>query len=486
LKNNLKLAAFLLSAAFCAAEPTAATTDAARIARVEIGLLPPAHIAGTKFEPWTIASRMAHYRVPGVSIAVIADDAIAWARGYGLARAGDAAPVTPETLFQAASISKPVTAVAALTLVESGRLALDTDVNATLKSWKIPSAKIADGAPVTLRELLSHTAGLTIHGFAGYAADELRPTLAQILDGTPPANSSAVRIAFKPGTTWRYSGGGYCVVQQLLIDATGEDFPTFLRERVLTPAGMNASTFEQPLPPTIASRAAAGHRANGTRIDGDVHIYPELAAAGLWTTPADLARFALALQRALDGQSGFFSHTTAETMLAIPLAGSAYGLGIGVKNAGKNLQLSHDGANEGFRCALVVYPRLHVGAVVMTNSDSGGAVINETLRAIAREYGWPDYQVVDKTAVPLVPEAFDDFAGHYSREDVELRFYRRETHFYVRTPDRQRLEIFPQSDHEFFSLYSPETFAFQRDSAGRVTHVIRHTAGGVQLFQRLY
>lgn len=487
----MRLEIFLLAAAFAstlrADEPANAADSVARIARVENGLLPPARIAGALSEPWTLPARMVHYHVPGVSLAIIDRGEIAWARGYSIARAGDPAPVTPDTLFQAGSLSKPVTAAVALALVKSGRLALDTDVNATLKSWKIPAAAIAENEPVTLRRLLSHTAGLTIHGFDGYAADAPRPTLLQILDGAPPANSSPVRIQVKPGTAWRYSGGGYCVVQQLLIDATGEDFPTLLRERVLLPAGMTASTFEQPLSAALAPRAAVGHDADGQRLAGDAHIYPELAAAGLWTTPTDLAHFALALQHSLAGDAGakIFSRATAETMLTVPLAGSDYALGLGVKGTGENILVTHDGANAGFRALLVAYPRAGRGAVIMTNSDNGSALIAEILRAIAREYGWPDYQVVERTAVPLTAEAFDAFFGRYERDDITLRFFRKENHFYLRASDQPRVEIFPSSDHEFFLLDQPDTFAFERDATGQVTHVIRRTPGGPQVFPRV-
>ena len=478
------LALACLSAATAESAPTPAEALAAQIARVENGLLPPARLAGAKSEPWILAARMVFYKVPGVSIAVINDGTVEWARGYGVARAGDEAPVTPDTLFQAASISKPVAAATALTLVDSGQLVLDTDVNEKLKSWKIPASRAAEGQPVTLRELLSHTAGVTIHGFAGYAAGEPRPTLVQVLDGLPPANSSPIRVFQKPGTKWQYAGGGYCVVQQLLIDVAGRDFPTLARDRVLRPAGMTASTCEQPLPAALAPLAAAGHDADGQRLAGDAHVYPELAAAGLWTTPGDLARFALALQHILEGQPGFLARATAEAMITPPLPGSDYGLGLGVKGEGDQLQLSHNGANAGFRCAFVAYPHTGRGAVVMTNSDNGIGLANEILRALAREYVWPDYQVVEKAAVPLAPEAFDDFVGRYERESTTLAFFRVGDRFYLRSTGHPRAEIFPQSDHEFFTLDQPDVFAFERGGSGNITHVVFRTAPP-QIFQRV-
>ncbi len=472
----LTLTALAAHAADSAAEPALTT----RIARVESGLLPPARLTGVSAEPWTIARRLVVHRVPGVSVTVIADGKIAWSRAYGLARAGDSTPVTPDTLFQAASISKPVAAVSLLSLVDTGQLTLDTDVNATLKSWKIPPA----AAPVTLRQLLSHTAGLTVHGFAGYAPDAPRPSLLQILDGTPPANSAPIRVDLPPGSKWRYSGGGYTVAQQLALDVSGESFSSLVRARVLAPAGMTASTFEQPLPSALAPLAAAGHRADGTLVPGGAHVYAELAAAGLWTTPSELARFALTLRAALDGQPSFLTPTTANAMITPPLADSQYGLGLGVQGAGDALQLAHSGSNAGFRASFVFYPRTGRGAIVMTNSDTGGALIPEILRAIAQEYDWPDYRVVEKTALPLTVSAVQAFSGRYERENVPVLVFRLNDHFYIRIGERPRFEIFPQSDHEFFTLDSPDIWSFERTPVGAVTHIILRSAPP-QLYRRL-
>ncbi|HVU22874.1 MAG TPA: serine hydrolase [Opitutus sp.] len=472
-----------------AIDTTAAPAPAVdpHIAAVESGLLPPARIAGRPAETWTLADRMAHHHVPGVSVAVIDRGVIAWSRGYGVARSGDPAPATPDTRFQAASLSKMVTAAAALSLVDSGRLALDADVDPLLKTWKIPDAPVANHEPVTLRRLLSHTAGFNVHGFAGYAAGTPVPTLPQVLDGLPPANSEPIRLVAEPGSVWRYSGGGYCVVQQLLADVSGEPFAALLREHVLTPARMDASTFAQPLPADLAAHAAAGHDVDGRPIPGDAHVYPELAAAGLWTTPSDLARFILALQhsRTASASPTLLSPASAAAMITPPLAGSDYGLGIGVVGAGENLQLTHSGANAGFRTLLVYYPQLGRGAVIMTNSDNGAPLATELLRAIAQAYDWPGYRTEEKTAFPLAPLAFDAFAGRYEREDTVLVFYSRGDRFYLRATNRPRVEVFPSSDHEFFLLDSPDTFVFERDASGETTHLIRHTPTGLQLFPRV-
>jgi CubicO group peptidase (beta-lactamase class C family) len=299
------------------------------------------------------------YKVPGASVAVVSNGKVEWARGYGVAAEGGPA-VTVDTLFQAASISKPVAAMAAMRLVEKGKLALDEDVNLKLRSWKVPGSET-----VTLRRLLSHTAGLTVHGFRGYAPGEPVPTLRQILDGASPANSGAIRVDIPPGSKHRYSGGGYTVLQQLIEDVTGKPFPEAARELVLAPLGMKNSTYEQPLPARLRGRAA---------LAGRCHTHPEMAAAGLWTTPSDLARVILEMQR----PGRVLKPATVKLMLT-PVMGD-YGLGFGLRNG----SFGHGGANVGFRCMLTGR-RDGRGAVIMTNGDSGGAVAREFLKSIALE-----------------------------------------------------------------------------------------------------
>jgi CubicO group peptidase (beta-lactamase class C family) len=223
--------------------PSAANQNAdkvfERIARIEKGLLPAVVIQGQS-SALTIADRMAHYKVPGVSVVVINDGKIEWAKGYGVTEAGGSTPVTTETMFQAASISKPVAATGALALVEKGLLSLDEEANAKLKSWKVPENDFTKEQKVTLRRLASHSAGLTVHGFRGYAAIEAVPTTVQVLDGQKPANSAPVRVDVLPGSLWRYSGGGITVMQLMMADVTGKPFPALMRELVLDKIGMNS------------------------------------------------------------------------------------------------------------------------------------------------------------------------------------------------------------------------------------------------------
>ena len=280
------------------------SADAERISRIESGMTGPIAIKGRPAPAYSLAERMEHYKVPGVSVAFFGNDRIVWTRGYGYADVERKTSVSAETLFQAASISKPVAALAALHLVEEGKLSLDEDVNAKLKSWKVPDNEFTKEQKVTLRRIVSHSAGLTVHGFPGYASGEPVPTAVQVLDGVkPPANTAPVRVEVEPGQKWNYSGGGFTIMQLMMTDVTGEPFPPLMSELVLKPSGMTHSTYEQPLPQDRAALATMPYRSSGELVKGGPHTYPEMAAAGLWTTPSDLGRMAMEVEREYHGAS---------------------------------------------------------------------------------------------------------------------------------------------------------------------------------------
>ena len=338
-----------------------------------------------------ILERMRHHKVPGLGIALIDDGKLQWARGYGVLHAGQEQAVNDQTRFQAASISKPVAALAALRFVQQGKLKLDADVNGSLTSWKVPDTPLTRRKPPLLRQVLSHTAGFTVHGFGGYPRGEPVPTLKQILDGEPPANSEAIRIELAPGTKWQYSGGGYCVLQQLLEDVSGKSFPELMREQALQPVGMSWSSFDQsPGEEEVAHRSTA-HTAEGEPIAGNWHVYPEMAAAGLWTTPRDLALFVIALSQAHQGKGeAILQPTLIKAMLAPQPQSDGFGLGLAIAGKGKTLSFSHGGSNAGFRCHLIGFPAAGKGAVVMTNSDSGDRLIHEVATGLRMAYDWPE------------------------------------------------------------------------------------------------
>lgn len=361
------------------------TSAPARIARVERGLLPPVVTDATV--PMRLADRMRRYQVPAVSVAVVEDGALVWAQAWGLAQRGHAERVHPQTLFQAASISKPVTALGAFRLIDQGRLTLDGDVNAALTSWQVPPGAQSPEHPVTLRGLLSHTAGLTVAGFPGYVPGTPVPTLLQILDGLPPANTPAVRVDKAPGGDFRYAGGGFVLLQTLMQDVSGEAFAPWMQREVLARAGMGHSQFGA-LPDAPLSVAAAGHRA-GKVIPGRRATHPELAAAGLWTTPTDLAQLSIALQQALAGVSGGVV-SPQHIMAALNAPTGTMGLGFNVEGAAGQLRYGHDGSNEGFQSRWLFDGRRAV--IVMANANGAMPLMNEIIRAVAAEHGWTGLQ----------------------------------------------------------------------------------------------
>ncbi len=326
------------------------------------------------------------YKVPGLSLAVIDNFQIVCVKTYGVIEAGSAAPVTPATLFQAGSISKPVAATGALYLVEQGKLSLDEDVNQKLKTWKVPENEFTSKEKVTLRRLMSHTAGLTVHGFPGYDVKDPVPTLVRIFNGEKPANTAPIRVDVVPGTLERYSGGGVTIEQQLMMDVTGKSFPDLMREIVLDKTGMTASSYEQPLPPARAALTASGTYADGKVVRGKWHIYPEMAAAGLWTTPTDLGKFAIEIALSKHGKANHvLSEQTTRQMLTPVKEEAGLGFFMEKDNPG---QFGHNGADEGFQALLTMNAESGKGLALMANSDNGIAVGDFVLKSVAREYAW--------------------------------------------------------------------------------------------------
>lgn len=417
---------------------------------------------------------MAAYHVPGVSIAVIHDGAIEWAQGFGVLKAGGG-PVTTDTLFQAGSISKPVAAMAALRLVEQGRLSLDGDVNQALTSWKIPPSAAAPGAVVTLRQLLSHTAGLTVHGFAGYAAGAPIPTLVQVLNGDRPANSSPIRLETVPGANWKYSGGGYTVMQQLLLDVSHRLFPELLHDAVLAPLGMARSTYEQPLPVALRAGAATPHTAEDAPVAGGFHTYPEMAAAGLWTTPTDLARFAIAIQRALRGDANQVLSTEMTRQMLVAGSGK-YGLGFPIGGAADNPFFSHGGINAGFEAALIAYAHSGEGAVVMTNAQGGQLLANEILRSIASVYGWPDVHPIVRTSVQVAPAILATYTGTYRfTPTFSIDVTMEDGQLMAQASHQRKMPLFAESENTFFAKIVDARLEFFATNADR--HLVLHQDG---------
>jgi CubicO group peptidase (beta-lactamase class C family) len=340
-------------------------------------------------DPLTLQQVMDRFRVPGVSVAVIKDFEIHWAKGYGIADVEAQTQVGTDTLFQAASISKPVAAMAAMRAVQDGRFGLDDDINNVLKSWKLPASEFTSAHPVTPRSLMSHTSGLGDgFGFPGYHPSAPRPTLVEILNGSKPSNVGPVLMERPPLTAVKYSGGGVTLMQLAMTDALGRPYVDMMQEVVLGPIGMTNSTYDQPLPAARDRRAARAHNGGGRAMDAKWHVYPELAAAGLWTTPTDLAKFAIDIQKTALGRSSRVLTRASVLEMLSPVGVGDYGVGLSLSKLGQGWYFGHGGSNWGFQCDLLAHRVKGYGVAVMTNADSGRPVINEIRDRVAAAYGW--------------------------------------------------------------------------------------------------
>ena len=334
------------------------------------------------------------FNVPGVSIAVIKDFKIDWAKGYGIADAEAGTPVTADTMFQAASISKTVAAMTSMRAVQDGRFTLDQDVNTILKSWKLPGGEFTKDRPVTPRGLMSHTSGTGDgFGYPGYAPNAPLPTLAQMADGLPPSNRPRVRLERPPMTGFKYSGGAVSIQELALTDAMGKSLTELARDWVLTPIGMTNSTYEQPLPASREKQAARAHDRMGARMGDPWHVYPERAAAGLWTTPTDLAKFLIEVQKTLAGESTKVLSRPMMLEMVTPVGVGPFAVGFTVQKLGEGWYFSHGGSNWGFQCDMIAHRLQGYGVVIMTNGDNGGALVRELRSRIQQAYQW---DVLDK------------------------------------------------------------------------------------------
>lgn len=380
------LLASLVAVCVAAKRPSNPTSTSARLQRVEETAFELPGKPGESPIRLSLAELMKTFNVPGLSIAVIENFKIVDVKAYGVIEPGSSTPVATKTLFQAGSISKPVAATGALYLVQQGKLSLDEDVNQKLKTWKVPYNEFTKTEKVTLRRIMSHTAGLTVHGFPGYDVDAPRPSLVQVLNGEKPANTEPILVDSVPGTKERYSGGGVTIEQLLMMDVSGKEFPALMRESVLDKIGMSDSSYEQPLTAAGAALTAGGAYADGKPVHGKWHVYPEMAAAGLWTTPTDLAKFVIEIALSKQGSANrILSQKTTQEMLTPVMDDVGLGFFFEKDNPG---QFGHNGADEGFQALLTMNSETGNGAAMMADSDNGISVMNQVLRRVAKEYGW--------------------------------------------------------------------------------------------------
>ncbi|MFK7818088.1 MAG: serine hydrolase, partial [Planctomycetaceae bacterium] len=408
--------------------------------------------SGTRFRGdsgWNIEDRMDHYGVPGVSIAVVENYQVVWSKAWGVKNLETAEPLSPNTLFQCASISKPVSAAAALHMVEKGLFTLDQDVNEYLTSWTLPKNEFTRERNVTLRHLLSHTGGLTVHGFPGYAVGESVPSLTQVLNGSGAANTSPIRVDKVPGGSFRYSGGGYCVLQQMMMDTAGKTFPDIMYDTVLSRTGMNHSTFQHPLPTVMERDAATGYLPNGKMVTGRRHTYPEMAPAGLYASAPALARFFIELQKSHGGQQGrLLSPKMTREMLAVPDSGM--GLGMGVSINGDEVYFGHGGWNEGFSSKAHFHRDRGYGVVVLTNSNHP-PLIEEIINSVARTYHWHNHSLPEYDKREVAEKHIQQVVGRYDHHGNLIRIYESDGGLVMETDGESPVSLFRVGQSQFAS-----------------------------------
>ena len=375
----------VLAAVLCAAPARAQDNPAPLISRIESAQVPDRQ----GYDALSIPQLMQRLHVPGVSIAIIKDYRVHWLKSYGVADVETGRLVDSATVFQAASISKPVTAMAAMRLVQDQRLALDADINTYLRSWRVPTSELNRTQPVTARSLFSHTSGSDDgFGFPGYDPAAPRPTLVQILNGQPPSNVGSVTFVRAPYRGYKYSGGGLTIMQLALTELTGVPFAEFMGSTVLTPLGMTNSSYEQPMTAAFASHAARAHNGQGKGMGAAWHVYPEQAAAGLWTTPTDLAQFVIEVMTAVRGPRGKVLSQAAAHEMVSPVGTGPFAVGLRIEQRGEGWYFGHSGGNWGFQADIKGHVRKGYGVVIMTNGDSGGVLIAEIEARVALAYGW--------------------------------------------------------------------------------------------------
>lgn len=461
------------------------------IEKIENNLLPKILLEGKDSAGFNILDRMEHYNVPGVSIAFMDNGEIQWARGYGYSDAEAQLKVDKNTLFQAASISKPVAATAALAMVEQGKLGLDDDVNRYLDGWQVDENEFTAEEKVTLRRILSHSAGLTVHGFGGYSRTDTIPEIIDVLNGKGTANSGRIYPDIKPGTVYRYSGGGYTVMQKMLCDISGKDFPDLMDELVLSKIGMTSSTYQQPLPEEKQMIAATAYRGNGSPVEGKWHIYPEMAAAGLWTTPGDLLMYASEVYKSYHGKSNLILSTDMVRQMLTPQI-NGHGLGPAISGEGDYLVFSHGGANEGFRCSLFVFAETGQGVAIMTNSDNGGSLSTEILRSFSKVLNWPDnrYKPLTLKVLDMTMDDLMEYEGKYllkmGNDELIITLSAEDGYIHgVQSWDDFRFKIYPDGEDHFFGLHDGVPFEFARDDKGAIMHVNIYEGSNTYKFIRV-
>ncbi len=435
---------------------------------VETGLVPSVRVKGKALGGMTLAARMKKYKVPAVSIVVIHDYAIEWAKAYGVADASGTVAVDSATAFQAGPAGELVAAFAALRLAQNRKLKLDEDINKSLKIWKLPKSDFTKKNPVTARSLMTHSAGLVARPVAAYEASATLPTITQVLFGTPPAKTAAVVSVEAPGEGIRSSATNFAVVQQLVEDISKRPFSSYAADSVLEPLGMHRSGFFQPPSETFAERAASGHDAAGKPLAGKWPIYANLASAGLWSTPTDLAQLVLEIQVVSGGRPGKVLTPEYAMNMLVPEHVGWPGLGVALEGREAGARFRVGGTTMGYQTEVVGFVERGQGAVVMVNSADAGPLVDEILNAIATVYQWPGYVPAEKLVAKVDPKVFDRFVGRYTVDSREVSVIKKTNKLFIGPAGKETVELMPESVSDFFTAEPAAIYSFVFDEGGKV------------------
>jgi len=448
-----------------------------KIKQVENNISGWVQIEGVK-SVWTLPERMKYYHVNGLSIAVIHNYKLEWAKGYGWADSAMQIPVTTQTLFQAASISKSLNAVGVLKLAQENKLDIHTDINDYLKSWQLPASNFTADKKVTVYNLLNHTAGLNVHGFLGYEKGDIIPSIVQILNGEKPANSEAIRSVAIPGTKVEYSGGGIEISQLIVMDITHEPYDKYQWEEVLKPLGMTHSSYTQPPPKNKIALLSTGYDTNGKEINGNYHIYPELAAAGLWTNPIDLSKFIIETQLSYEGKSNKVLSQTMTKKMLTPFEGSDAGLGVFIDHIGNRTYFQHGGSNEGFKSQYFASLTGGDGVVVMVNSDQD-AILRDVINSVAQAYNWKDFYKPEKRKVINVPvDTLQQYVGNYSFNQAAISVFKKDNNLFLSLNGGSPMRLFFTSNTDFFVMeIQASSVKFEKNATGNNYDIVLKDRG---------
>jgi len=467
MKKLQTLLVIILAACLISCSQEKSNSLESEIESIENGLLTTVIVKGDSLKKYSVSERMEYHTVPGMSIALVKDGELRWAKGYGIANTETGTPVTESTMFQAGSISKPIAALAALKLLEQGKLDLDEDVNQYLMEWKIPENRFTEEEKVTIRRLLTHTAGMTVHGFPGYSQTDTFPSITTVLNGE--GNTAKIVVDTFPDAIWRYSGGGYTVMEKAVEDISGMPLEEYMAKNIFPELDMLNSTYEQPISAPYHKNVSSAYDSKGELYEGHWHNYPEQAAAGLWTTPTDLAKYCMAVQDInMNQKDGFLSYETISKMLTKHK--NDWGLGPSLVWGGDSLRFQHGGKNAGFTNSMIAFANRGDAVIVMTSADNGMRLIREVLRSISKYYNWDIYNPREVEIIDIEETQLDQFIGKYVLDfqvdgigDYFITVEKIENGLKVYDPNNdEENSLYPMSDSTYIDLISGDEIAISQ------------------------